>query len=423
MIENNTYELTALELDYQGKGICKKDNMVVFVPKMLPGEVAEVLIKKVKQTYAEGEVVAFKVTSADRFSDEYPPQATLYHLKPSEELVWQERITKETIKKISGLDVNVEKTLAPKNETNYRNKVTLHVKFFNDKLNIGVFENKSHKLNAVETDVLALPIINSTIKELNKLFKNNALKDPTLEHIILRTNGFHVMVIFVTSKKYWQEKEFFLENVTADAIYQNIKDVRHKNTGTRNIHLKGLKTLDVKLGDLSFNLYPQAFFQINFDAAMLMYDFIKSNIKETDVVIDAYAGVSSIGQYLAKKAKQVITIESNVDAYLSAKESIESNSIDNIELINDTVENALKEELLESDVIVFDPPKSGLNFKTVELLLAHPIKKIIYASCDLKSLSRDLMYLQAGYEIKTVQPVKMFYRTVENETVVVLTKK
>ena len=61
--------------------------------------------------------------------------------------------------------------------------------------------------------------------------------------------------------------------------------------------------MDVKLGDLSFNLYPQAFFQINFDAAMLMYDFIKSNIKETDVVIDAYAGVSSIGQYLAKKSQ------------------------------------------------------------------------------------------------------------------------
>ena len=92
----------------------------------------------------------------------------------------------------------------------------------------------------------------------------------------------------------------------------------------------------------------------------------------------------------------MISIESNVDAHLSAKDSIQLNSIDNIELINDTVENALKEELLVADVIVFDPPKSGLNLKTVELLLEHPIKKIIYASCDLKSLSRDLMYLQAG---------------------------
>ena len=77
-----------------------------------------------------------------------------------------------------------------------------------------------------------------------------------------------------------------------------------KNMGNRNIFLKGLKTLDVKLGELSFNLYPQAFFQINFDAALLMYDFIKSNINETDQVIDAYAGVSSIGQYIAKKAKK-----------------------------------------------------------------------------------------------------------------------
>ena len=66
---------------------------------MLPGEVADVLIKKMKQTYAEGEIVTLKVKSNSRFSDVYPPQATLYHLNPSEELVWQERITKETIKK------------------------------------------------------------------------------------------------------------------------------------------------------------------------------------------------------------------------------------------------------------------------------------------------------------------------------------
>ncbi|MDY3195246.1 MAG: 23S rRNA (uracil(1939)-C(5))-methyltransferase RlmD [Paracholeplasma sp.] len=423
MIENNTYELTAFELDYQGQGICKLNDLLVFVPKLLKDEKAIVRIKKVKKNYCEGEIVSIIEPSIDRFSTLTYPNATLYHLNPKEELIWQERITKETIKKISDLDVKVNQTLAGSKETNYRNKVTLHVRFFNDRLNLGVFENKSHKLNQIDEDILALPVINEKIKQLNKLFSTVTLTDRSLEHIVLRTNGIEVLTIFVTSKKQWKEKEFFLENYESASIYQNIKEDSAKNLGNRNIFLKGKRTLDVKFEHLKFKLYPQAFFQINFEASILMYDYIKSNVDQNDVVIDAYAGVSSIGQYVSDVASKVISIESNHDAVISAKESIEVNHIKNLEILEQTVEDALKTDELKADVIVFDPPKAGLNQTIIDALIKNPVNKIIYASCDLKSLSRDLMYLKEVYEVESVQPVKMFYRTVENETVVVLKLK
>ena len=423
MIENNTYEVTAFELDYQGQGICKLDDLLVFVPRLLQGEKAIVRIKKVKKNYCEGEVVSIIEPSKDRFTMISYPNATLFHLNPSEELKWQERITTETIKKISGLDVKVEKTLAGKKETNYRNKVTLHVRFFNDRLNLGVFENKSHKLNQIDEDILALPVINEKIKELNNLFSTVTLTDRSLEHIVLRTNGIEVLTIFVTTKKQWKEKEFFLENYQSASIYQNIKEESSKNLGDRNIFLKGKRTLDVKFEHLKFKLYPQAFFQINFEASILMYQFIKSNIDANEVVIDAYAGVSSIGQFVSDVASKVISIESNHDAVISAKESIEVNHINNLDILEQSVEDALNSEELKADVIVFDPPKAGLSQKIIEVLVKNPVNKIIYASCDLKSLSRDLMYLKELYDVVSVQPVKMFYRTIENETVVVLKRK
>lgn len=423
MIEKNVYELTAFDLDYQGQGICKIDDLLVFVPKLLKDETALVEIKKAKKNFAEGEIVKLIQPSKDRFSTEIYPKATLYHLKPEEELKWQARITKETIKKISGLEVNVYDTLAGKKETNYRNKVTLHTRFYNDKLNLGVFENKSHKLIPIENDILALPVLNEKIEELSKLFNENQLTDRSLEHIVLRTNGIEVLTIFVTNKKQWTDKEFFLSNYESTSIYQNIKEDPSKNLGTRNIFLKGKRTLDVKLENLKFKLYPQAFFQINFEASLLMYNHIKQNLSSNDVVLDAYAGVSSIGQYVSSSVSKVVSVESNHDAVISAKESIETNHIKNIEVIEGLVENVIKNEDIVFDVIVFDPPKSGLNQTIIDVLLSKPVNKIIYASCDLKSLSRDLMYLKEVYKVESVQPVKMFYRTIENETVVVLKRK
>lgn len=423
MIEKNVYELTAFDLDYQGQGICKIDDLLVFVPKILKDETALVEIKKAKKNFAEGEIVKLIQPSKDRFSTEIYPNATLYHLRPEEELKWQARITKETIKKISGLEVNVNDTLAGKKETNYRNKVTLHTRFYNDKLNLGVFENKSHKLIPIENDILALPVLNEKIEELSKLFNENQLTDRSLEHIVLRTNGIEVLTIFVTNKKQWTDKEFFLSKYESTSIYQNIKEDPSKNLGTRNIFLKGKRTLDVKLENLKFKLYPQAFFQINFEASLLMYNHIKQNLSSNDVVLDAYAGVSSIGQYVSSSVSKVVSVESNHDAVISAKESIATNHIKNIEVIEGLVENVIKNEDIVFDVIVFDPPKSGLNQTIIDVLLNKPVNKIIYASCDLKSLSRDLMYLKEVYQVESVQPVKMFYRTIENETVVVLKRK
>ena len=136
--------------------------------------------------------------------------------------------------------------------------------------------------------------------------------------------------------------------------------------------------------------------------------------------MDLFCGTGTIGMFLSRKAKKVIGVEINQYAIEDAKKNAEMNGVSNIEFICDDATNV---KLNGIDVVVVDPPRSGLNPKIIEYLLNLKSKKIIYVSCDPMTLARDLKSLQDGYDIKEVSLVDMFPNTYHVETVCVLEKK
>ncbi|MCK9493375.1 MAG: 23S rRNA (uracil(1939)-C(5))-methyltransferase RlmD [Acholeplasmataceae bacterium] len=409
--------LECIDLDFNGKGVCKKDGFVYFIENLLKGEVAEVKITETKKNFGFGEVIKYERKSPYRTHDFPLSYANLYHLDNQIQLDYQQELTKETFKKISHIEVNVEKIITDNKPFFYRNKITLQVKKVGNQLKLGSFENKSHQLEVLESHLLADEVINKGIQQLNSLFDKYVFMDESLKRITLRSNHKDLMIIFTTTTEKWNEKELILNEITAYSIYQNILDDQTENLGRVSILLKGNPTLPLELLGLQFRLYPTGFFQTNYAVTELLYKRVLEEIKPI-TYLDAYAGAAIIGQIISKKAKQVFSVDINQDSIQSANESIQLNKLHNVEAILGDVEEKMNQ--LEVEGIIFDPPRSGLSKKIIDTILSKSFEQIIYISCNLRTLARDLNLLLTKYQIKYIIPVKMFYQTTETETIVVL---
>jgi len=386
---------------------------------MLKGEIAEVKITKTNKSYGFGEVIKFKQRSPYRKNNFPLSYASLYHLDNQVQLDYQMGLTKETFKKISNLEIKVEEIITDNKPVYYRNKITLHVKKIGNKLKLGSFENKSHQLEVLDSHLLADEVINKGIEQLNKLFDKYALIDESLKKITLRSNKKDLMIIFTTTTEKWYEKELILSEIKAYSMYQNISEIESENLGGVSILLKGEAYLPLELLGLKFRLYPTGFFQTNYSVTELLYKRVLEEIKPI-TYLDAYAGAAIIGQIISKKAKQVFSVDINQDSINSANESIKLNNLKNVEAILGNVDDKINQ--LEVEGIIFDPPRSGLSKEIIDTIISKTFEQIIYISCNLRTLSRDLNLLLTKYKIRNIIPVKMFYQTTETETIVVLDK-
>ena len=195
--------------------------------------------------------------------------------------------------------------------------------------------------------------------------------------------------------------------------------------------LLGKTTITERLFDLSFEISPFSFFQTNTFAAEKLYRAIAetADLSMRDTVLDAYCGMGTIGQYLARFCQKVVGIESHPSAIEDALRSAGRNRIGNITFYKGRTEQVLLQQLKPGgkyvfDVIVVDPPRPGLHPKAREAVLAHKTKKIVYVSCNTATFARDLAdFLKNGYDLRTVQPVDLFPHTSHIETVALLQRK
>jgi len=146
-----------------------------------------------------------------------------------------------------------------------------------------------------------------------------------------------------------------------------------------------------------------------------------AKIRKTDVVLDAYCGVGTIGIIASKYAKKVYGVEINAEAIKDAKKNSKINKISNIKFICKDAKKFIKREANDANILIIDPPRAGCDKEFLDKVIEKRFKKIIYISCDYQTLARDIKILNPYYEIKKVQPVDMFPNTYHVETIVLLT--
>lgn len=338
--------------------------------------------------------------------------------------------------------VEVLETIGMENPYNYRNKAQYPVGLNSDgQPEVGVFAQRTHTIIPIQTCLIQTEIsqkiaktILNFVKEKNIQVYNEENQKGLLRHIVIKVGKYtnQVMCILVVNdSKFNQEQELVkLLCEKYPEIKTIVKNINNKNTnvilGKENINLYGNGYIEDKLGEYIFKISPMSFYQVNPVQAEILYTTAinQANLDKNDILFDLYCGIGTIGIFASKYVNKVYGIEIVTQAIEDAKENAKINDVKNIEFICGDVEVAFdelinKEKIVPSAIIV-DPPRKGLDNKTVENIAKIQPAKLVYISCNPATMVRDLAKLEEIYNIKTIQPVDMFPWTNGVESITIL---
>lgn len=405
------YDVTIKKQDHFGSGIVRIKDMLVFVKQALPGDRVKIRVTDVKKTYATAEILKMISPSPDRTSPycayfDICGGCQIMNQSYSAQLDFKEQKVREVFKKFAEIeDLDIE-SVSHGPEFHYRNKIIYHG---NNKV-LGLYREKSNSIIPVKLCLLAeqeLNLIYSKVLE----YANNNPKLSVTDLMIRKTSLNETMLVI--AGKLGDQKDFlnFFSDLAITSLYVNGKLIQ------------GKPSIMEKIFEMQFEIYPDAFFQVNYSMTKILYQIITNyyKYKNYDKVLDLYCGTGTIGLLLSPYVSHVIGVELSADAIRSAKANKEINKVDNIEFIEGKVESHIQ-KFKEVDSIVVDPPRSGLDHVTIQTILKLLPESIVYVSCDPVTLARDLKLLLEEYTLVRTNLVDMFPNTYHIETVVILEK-
>lgn len=446
--KNEVYEVEIVDDGFQGEGIAKIENFPVFVQGAIKGEKAEIKILKVQSSFAYGKMIRVIEKSKNRVIEDCKEYSkcggcNLRHINYDYTLKIKKTIVENCLYKQFNKMLKVEDVIGMRNPMHYRNKLQYPVGLDKDnKPVMGVYSSRTHNIVPVtncyiqneECNNIANSIFEFITQNKISLYDEGILKG-TIRHIVIRigvrTNEVLVTIV-VNDKNFKKEKEF-VEYITNK--YSSIKSIvfnyNSKNTnvilGNSNKIIFGSGYIYDILGDFKFKISPLSFYQVNPTQTETLYNTaINFAGEETanDVALDLYCGIGTIGIFASKNFKKLYGIEIVEQAIEDAKENAKINNVHNIDFYAGDVEELLPrilEKMEQKPNVVFvDPPRKGLDNKTIEVLKNLQPEKIVYISCNPATLARDLKNLEDNYEIQKIQPVDQFPYTSHVECVCAL---
>lgn len=394
------------KLDHFGRGICYIDGKICFVEDTLPGEEVKVKITLEKKKYMLGTVKDFYSVSPDRVDDVCPYKdkcggCDLSHLSYKKENEYKCLKVKEILKKYADVDEVLVEDVSFGEEYNYRNKITLH----GDHNIIGYYKKNSNDIVPINKCLLVDRKINHIINVINMMSSDNEYKD-----IIIRvSNDSEEVLISITGKVKGYE---VLEDL-CDSLIINDEVV------------KGERTIMSFIGEKKFIISDKGFFQVNKTLTERLYNEVLNIVKEVKPkkVLDLYCGCGTIGIYISDYVDEVIGVEVFKESIENAKKNKKLNNCNNIRFICDKVENVIDNIKDNTDLVIVDPPRGGLDNTSIDVLLSMNVNNLVYVSCDPVTLARDIKLLKEKYDVVSIKPFNMFSKTYHVECVCLLKAK
>ena len=457
--------IEVIDAGARGKSVAKApDGKVIFLSDAVPGDVVDIQTFKKRKGYYEGKVIKFKKHSDKRVTPvcdhfEFCGGCKWQHMSYKDQLFYKEKEVVNNLIRIGHLTLpEITPIIGSKDQYFYRNKMEFsfscnrwltpeeitsdteiknknalgfHIAGMWDKI---LDIEKCHLQEDPSND------IRNSIKEF--AIKNNmTFFDPRSQIGLLRT----MMIRITSTKEIMVVVQFFEDDRTKrelllDHIIKKFPEItslqyiiNKKANDTiydQDVRLyKGRDHIIENMEGLQFKINAKSFYQTNSTQAYELYKIARefSGFTGKELVYDLYTGTGTIAQFISKKAKKVIGIESVPEAIIDAKENAILNNINNVEFFVGDMAKIFKDEFVKKhgkpDIIITDPPRDGMHKNVVAQLLNIAAPKIVYISCNSATQARDLAILDEKYTIVKTQAVDMFPQTHHVENVVLLELK
>lgn len=449
--KNDIVTLEIVDCGTDGEGIGKADGFTVFVKDAVIGDTVTAKIMKAKKNYGYGRLMEILNASPYRVEPVCPSArqcggCQLQAVSYEEQKVFKEKKLRGHLERIGGFtNLPMEPLIGMDEPYHYRNKAQFPVgRNKEGKIVTGFYAGRTHAIIENRDCALGIPenkdVLDRVIAHMEKY--NIAPYDEVtgkglVRHIFVRYGFFtgELMVCLIINgqdlphQRELVEKLCEIPGMTSISLNMN-KKRSNVILGDKVKTIWGKEYITDKIGDISYEISPLSFFQVNPQQTWKLYSkaLEYADLHGEETVWDLYCGIGTISLFLAQKAKFVRGVEIVPAAIEDAKRNAQINHIENVEFFVGKAEEVLPREYekngVYADVIVVDPPRKGCDAMLLKTILKMQPKRVVYVSCDSATLARDLRFLcDNGYELKKVCGVDQFPQTVHVETVVLLSHK
>lgn len=457
--------IKVLDAGAKGVSVAKApDGKVIFIPNVVPGDVVDVQTLKKRKAYYEGKAVRFHEFSEHRIEPICEHFGVCggckwQNMKYSQQLFYKQNEVRNHLQRIGKIELpEFEPILGSEKQLFYRNKMEFgfsnsrwltqdeieseddlgnrnalgfHIPKMWDKiLDIHKCHLQEDPSNAIRNEIKDFANLN------NLTFFNPRNHEGLLRTLMIRTASTgEIMVLIQFFEDDKQNRELLLDHLyekfpQITSLQYVINQKANDTLYDTNIKLyQGRDYILEEMEGLKFSINAKSFYQTNSDQAFELYKITRdfAGLTGNEIVYDLYTGTGTIAQFVSKKAKKVIGVESVPEAIEDAKANAKRNDITNCEFFVGDMKVVFNEVFIATngkpDVIITDPPRDGMHKDVIEQLLKIEPQKIVYVSCNSATQARDLALMDEKYKVTRVRPVDMFPQTHHVENVVLLEKR
>lgn len=456
--KNEEYIVDIVDNGIDGEGIAKIDGYTLFVEGAIKGEKIKLLVVKANKTYGYGKILEIIEKSPDRVEPICPQYkrcggCVLQHMSYEAQLRYKEEKVRKTLNKFVAAicgrhddgTLSIQDKILPiigmGIPYNYRNKAQYpcqdgKIGFYSPRTH-EVIENDYCYIQDEEADKLAKRAFEILMLNNNICYDEKS-GEGNIRHIMVRVgkNSGELMLVIITNKEELLGNDYLINTLKSE--FSNLKsiiqNINNKATniimGKKCITLFGADYIVDMLGNYKFKISPLSFYQVNpVQTEALYYTAIEmADLKGDETAFDLYCGIGTISSFLSSKCKKVYGVEIVPEAIEDAKENAKLNDITNIDFrcgaAEELIPKMYEDENIKADVVFVDPPRKGCDQVLLETIIKMKPKKMVYISCNVATLGRDLKYLiDNGFELQVVQPVDQFPQTAHVETICVLRRR
>lgn len=441
---NDTVEVQAVSYSHEGMGICRYENIPIFVNKMLVGEVGKVMIKEIKPNYMIGVLISLLEKSPNRIKSDCKHYnmcggCSLRHMNKEEQINFKSNLVKNNLFKYAKIDVSKVNVITSK-KSNYRNKASFVATQVKNKIMLGFYKKNTHEVIEIEKCLInnnldeIKDFCENVLNEIREQAYNQITNNGNIKHVIIRKSNIgEIQITVVTKDGKLTNEERFMDKISNR--FSQVKSIiintqfqkSNKILGNSQRVLFGDSFICDQIQNLRFKIGSQSFYQVNYDVMCSIYDEAISNLNLTkdDVLLDGFCGIGTISLLASKQAKEVIGIEYNKQAIDLAKANSKLNKIENVKFYSGLIENVVFDKKITFNKLVIDPARKGCDRKFIDFVGNSTCNEISYISCNSATLARDLKILieEHGFKLNKIKAFDMFENTYHVETVVRLIRE